>query len=360
MGVCAASLALTGCSGSSTAAPTPSTSISCDDVALVGLSAFELWLEQGNQGTVDDFFAALVGEKGADGYVGADGVNGAPGAPGAPGETGKSAYQLWLDAGNSGTTSDFLNALSGATGAVGLNGLSAYQLWLELGNTGNVQNFLDSLVGAPGPSGAPGACTAGDVGPVGPTGPIGPSGSPGPAGSQGPTGATGAQGPVGPQGPAGGFGAYGSFYHFPDQLLTAGVATPVLLTTTDFASGVSVVDNYKVTMSAAGKYNIIFSSQLKNNSNGRRNLTVWLSKNGTSSAQWVAESSTDYILGTTADAEKTVISLNFLVDAAPGDYFVIMITTNNTGTLIDGGTSLNSAVGVPDIPGTILTVSQVG
>jgi hypothetical protein len=34
------------------------------------------------------------------------------------------------------------------------------------------------------------------------------------------------------------------------------LATPIPLNTTDFASGVSIGDNYKVTLAGAGKYNI--------------------------------------------------------------------------------------------------------
>lgn len=212
-------VALSGCSAQSDASVTGSAD-SCERQIVTGMSAYELWLSQGNEGTVDDFFAALVGAQGADGYSGSDGVNGAPGAPG---KAGESAYQLWLNLGNTGTPTDFLNSIAGAAGATGLSGLSAYQLWLSLGNSGTTQEFIDSLKGETGASGTPGAtgatgatgaqglpgldgiCTVGDTGvqgPAGPVGPIGPSGSPGPTGAQGATGAQGPQGDTGPQGPA--------------------------------------------------------------------------------------------------------------------------------------------------------------
>ncbi|BDU10996.1 hypothetical protein AINA4_09170 [Aurantimicrobium sp. INA4] len=347
---------LTSCS-SQTPEVSPTSADSCERAVTAGLSAYELWITQGNTGSLQDFFDSLVGEKGENGYVGADGVNGEPGAPGAP---GASAYQLWLDAGNSGTSEDFLNSIAGADGLDGLNGLSAYQLWLSLGNVGTTQDFLDSLVGATGQQGIPGVCTAGDVGPQGPAGPVGPSGSPGPTGATGSQGPQGIQGIQGIQGPAGGFGAYGSFFHLPNQPLTGGATSPILVTTTDFANGVSIVDDYKITFVSAGKYNIMFSSQLKNTSNARRNVTIWLSKNGITQNQWVSETSTDYILGTSVDAEKGVAVLNFFVDAAPGDFFVLMIASSGNGVVIDGGTSLNNSLNVPNIPATILTVNQVG
>jgi hypothetical protein len=352
----ACALLLSSCS-SQTPEVSPSSADTCERAVTAGLSAYELWITQGNTGSLEDFFDSLVGEKGADGYVGADGINGEPGAPG---ESGASAYQLWLDAGNTGTPADFLNSIAGADGLDGLNGLSAYQLWLSLGNSGTTQDFLDSLAGAQGAQGIPGVCTAGDVGPQGPAGPVGPTGSPGPTGATGPQGLQGIQGVQGIQGPVGGFGAYGSIYHFPDQPLSANAPSPILTGSLDFANGVSVDNDYKITFASTGKYNIMFSSQLKNNSNGRRNVTVWLSKNGIAQSNWVAETSTDYILGTTADAEKSVAVLNFFVEAEPGDFFVLMIVSNGSGVVIDGGTSLNNALSVPDIPATILTVNQVG
>lgn len=72
------------------------------------------------------------------------------------GDDGKSAYQSWLDLGNTGTEEDFIYSLKGEKGQVGEkgetgnNGKSAYDLWLEAGNVGSEQDFLDSLKGADG------------------------------------------------------------------------------------------------------------------------------------------------------------------------------------------------------------------
>lgn len=113
-----------------------------------GMSAYEVWLSVGNDGSVEDFLKSIVGEKGADGFVGSDGFSG---------EDGASAYQQWLDAGNKGSEQDFLDSLIGSTGlsgAAGAAGISAYQLWLNQGHTGSEADFLDWLVG---PTGTPGA-----------------------------------------------------------------------------------------------------------------------------------------------------------------------------------------------------------
>ena len=64
-------------------------------------------------------------------------------------EAGKSAYEIWLDAGNTGTEDDFLAWLKGAQGDQGAEGKSAYQIWLDAGNTGTEEDFLSWLQGDP-------------------------------------------------------------------------------------------------------------------------------------------------------------------------------------------------------------------
>lgn len=58
------------------------------------------------------------GERGFDGRIGLTGPRGNDGKNGAIGKDGKSAYQLWLDAGNIGSENDFINSLKGETGKI--------------------------------------------------------------------------------------------------------------------------------------------------------------------------------------------------------------------------------------------------
>lgn len=105
---------------------------------------------------------------------------------------GESAYEIWLAEGNTGTVLDFLASLKGERGAKGdkgdkgEKGDSAYQVWLNEGNVGTVQDFLEAIKGEKGDKG--------DQGPQGERGPEGP---------QGPRGEKGEKGDTGPQGPAG-------------------------------------------------------------------------------------------------------------------------------------------------------------
>jgi hypothetical protein len=61
----------------------------------------------------------IIGQTGADGTNGVDGTNGMDGNDGAE---GKSSYQVWLDEGNAGTEQDFLDSLKGTDGTNGIDG----------------------------------------------------------------------------------------------------------------------------------------------------------------------------------------------------------------------------------------------
>lgn len=96
--------------------------------------------------------------QGAKGDTGASGKDGTNGIDGKDGNNGKSAYQIWLDAGNTGTEEDYLASLKGADGAKG-----------EKGDTG-----------ATGPQGEQGI--QGEKGDIGSQGPKGDKGEKGDTG----------------------------------------------------------------------------------------------------------------------------------------------------------------------------------
>lgn len=105
---------------------------------------------------------------------------------------------------------------SAGPGQKGADGKSAYEIALENGYTGSKEDWLQSLKGDRGPQGERGtdglpgiAGPKGDKGDTGERGPEGQRGEPGQQGIQGPIGLTGPkgddgiQGPPGPQGPIG-------------------------------------------------------------------------------------------------------------------------------------------------------------
>ncbi|MEC3924341.1 hypothetical protein, partial [Bacillus velezensis] len=67
---------------------------------VTGKSAYDIAVDNGFSGTVEEWLASLKGEKGDTGATGATGVKGATGAAG---KDGKSAYELAVQQGFSGT-----------------------------------------------------------------------------------------------------------------------------------------------------------------------------------------------------------------------------------------------------------------
>lgn len=146
--------------------------------------------EQGPQGP--------AGQDGVDGTDGQDGEKGDKGDKGEKGDPGLSAYEVAVEDGFEGTKTEWLQSLVGDGELVveGGDGKSAYELAVEDGFEGTLEAWLESLVGPKG-----------DTGDQGPQGEPGQDGEPGPKGDKGDPGEPGADGE---QGPAGADGQDGS------------------------------------------------------------------------------------------------------------------------------------------------------
>ncbi|MFH6684992.1 hypothetical protein RI119_19255 [Bacillus amyloliquefaciens] len=73
---------------------------------VTGKSAYDIAVDNGFSGTVEEWLASLKGEKGN---------TGAKGAAGAAGKDGKSAYELALQQGFTGTLDEWLASLKATT-----------------------------------------------------------------------------------------------------------------------------------------------------------------------------------------------------------------------------------------------------
>jgi hypothetical protein len=184
-----------------------------------GLSAYEIAVQNGYIGTETQWLSTAIvgpqgpqgiqGEQGPIGLTGPQGPAGINGTNGIDGTTGPQGPQgVQGPQGPQGLTGP--QGPAGPNGTNGQDGLSAYQIWLNNGNTGTEAQFLASLQGPQGPQGIQGL--TGPQGPAGQNGTNGIDGATGPQGLQGPIGLTGPQGPqglTGLQGPAGQNGANG-------------------------------------------------------------------------------------------------------------------------------------------------------
>lgn len=135
-----------------------------------GLSAYELWLQQGNTGTVDDFLASLKGESGGDGTGGGGSVSLPDGNMVYRGAWVAGSYSrgsmvrhnesLWLArvVTNVEPSASVPNSWLSITSAGG-SGKSAYEVAVVNGYTGTETQWLESLKGPAGPIGVPASPT---------------------------------------------------------------------------------------------------------------------------------------------------------------------------------------------------------
>ncbi|MBO5103647.1 MAG: collagen-like protein [Ruminococcus sp.] len=108
-----------------------------------GLSAYEIARENGFSGTETEWLASLKGDRGDTGLQGIQGEKGDKGDTGEQGEKG--------DTGDTGA--------KGSKGDTGADGKSAYDVWLEQGNSGTETDFLNSLKGEKGDKGDTGSAS---------------------------------------------------------------------------------------------------------------------------------------------------------------------------------------------------------
>lgn len=85
-----------------------------------GKSAFEIAVEHGFSGTETEWLESLRGSDGKDGLPGKEGVDGKNGTDGINGSDGKSAYIIAVEHGFTGTEDDWLQSLKGADGKDGI------------------------------------------------------------------------------------------------------------------------------------------------------------------------------------------------------------------------------------------------
>ncbi len=125
-----------------------------------GKSAYELAVEKGYQGTLDEWLASLNGSAGNDGKSAYElavekGYQGTidewlASLKGNTGNDGKSAYELAVENGYQGSLDEWLASLNGSTGN---DGKSAYELAVENGYQGSLEEWLASLKGNAGDKG---------------------------------------------------------------------------------------------------------------------------------------------------------------------------------------------------------------
>ena len=148
--------------------------------------------------------------------------------------------------------------------------------------------------------------------------------------------------------------AYISLYSTADQgPFTANTIQPFTYTNVDFSNDISLVEGSLITFAKAGKYNLAFSAQFhQTNSSGI--LNIWLRKNGNNIPL------TNTKCSITSNNPYYVAAWNFFIDAAVGDDFELIWSSDSPNTKVEYDTATGSgATEHPSIPSIILTVNQI-
>ena len=151
---------------------------------------------------------------------------------------------------------------------------------------------------------------------------------------------------------------HGAFQDSTDQVAAnTTTAYAVTFNTTDFANGVTVASNSRITVADAGIWNLQFSIQFTNTTNASQDVDVWFRVNGTN----VANSNSRFGFAPrkgVGDPYHIVAAMNYFVSLNATDYVEIMWRPTDVGVTIEqyaAGTSPTR----PAVPSAIATMSFV-
>jgi hypothetical protein len=148
---------------------------------------------------------------------------------------------------------------------------------------------------------------------------------------------------------------YGAFQDSTDQTAASTTAAyAVTFNTTDFANGISVVSNSRLTVKSYGIYNVQFSFQFTNTDSQIQDIDIWFKKNGTnidnSNSRFSIPNSHGGVDG------HLIAALNFWVELSANDYVEIMWRTTSTAVSIQQIPAQTSPTR-PATPSAIVTVN---
>jgi hypothetical protein len=124
--------------------------------------------------------------------------------------------------------------------------------------------------------------------------------------------------------------------------------------TTDISNGVSVVDGTKIRVDNKGLYNVQFSSQLEQRTNGASDISIWLRKDGVN----VTNSNTDVTIEKVAGGGKLVAAWNYMIQLNANQYVELVWSSSSSNTQLHyHGTQTTPTR--PATPSVIITVTQI-
>tara|TARA_R110000772_G_scaffold125466_8_gene232186 strand:- start:397 stop:1053 length:657 start_codon:yes stop_codon:yes gene_type:complete len=151
---------------------------------------------------------------------------------------------------------------------------------------------------------------------------------------------------------------HGAFKDTTDQSAAfTTTAYPLTLNTTDYANGVSVVSNSRITVDSSGIWNLQYSLQLKNTAVDGVEIDVWLRKNGTN----IDNSNRKFYASPRKIATTPsflIASSNYPISLETSDYIEIVWRTEDVLATIDT-IATSSSPTRPAVPSAIVTMTFV-
>lgn len=150
---------------------------------------------------------------------------------------------------------------------------------------------------------------------------------------------------------------YGAFQDDTTQTAASTtVAYPMTYNTTDYALGVSVVSNSRITVAYSGLYNIQFSSQFINPHAQIQDVSIWFRQNGVD----VPKSNSEFSVVNKHGAKDggLIAAINFFLPMAKNDYVEIMWRTSDVSVVMANIPAQTSPTR-PATPSVIATIQHV-
>jgi hypothetical protein len=131
---------------------------------------------------------------------------------------------------------------------------------------------------------------------------------------------------------------YGAFSSYATQTTTANTATLLTFSQTDFANGVSLVSGSKLTVAAAGLYNLQFSVQLSSLENAPTDTSIWLRQGNDGGASSDIVGSTGLVglpqRKSAGVPSHDIKGWNYFISMAANDYVQIYWSVTSTSVTI--------------------------
>lgn len=151
---------------------------------------------------------------------------------------------------------------------------------------------------------------------------------------------------------------YGAFQDSTDQTAAAAnTAYAMRLNTLDYANGVSVVSNSRITVSDSGIWNLQWSGQFQNTDTQIHDVRIWLKVNGTSIA-----GSTGYIAVVNSHGGingHSISGWNYFVSLNANDYVEIWWETDSTNVSIQAYPASGNYPSTASVVATMTFVSNL-